>query len=34
MKNILEYLEHSAARVPEKVAFADGETSLTFEAVL
>ena len=34
MKNILEYLEHSAARMPEKVAFADGETSLTFEAVL
>lgn len=28
--NMLEYLEHTAARVPEKVAFYDGQISYTF----
>ena len=28
--NVLEYLEASAARVPDKVAFADKENSFTF----
>ncbi|MBQ7173123.1 MAG: amino acid adenylation domain-containing protein [Clostridia bacterium] len=32
--NILEYLEESAKRVPDKLAFSDGEESLTFERVL
>ena len=31
--NILEYLEGSVARCPEKVAFADAETQLTFAEV-
>ena len=28
--NMLEYLEHTAARVPEKVAFYDDQISFTF----
>jgi len=32
--NILEYLEHTAARVPGKIAFSDGNDSITFEALL
>ena len=30
MTNILEYLEHSVNRVPDKVAFADETVGLTF----
>ena len=30
LTNILQYLEHTAARVPDKLAFSDGETGLTF----
>ncbi len=33
MKNILEYLETTAARVPEKLAFSDGTEGLTFGQV-
>lgn len=29
-RNVLEYLERSASRFPDKTAFADGESSLTF----
>jgi len=28
--NVLEYLEHTVKRVPDKIAFADGENDLTF----
>ena len=28
--NILQYLEETAARVPEKVSFSDGKDSVTF----
>jgi len=31
--NILEYLEHTVKRVPDKVAFADDQTQLTFSQV-
>jgi acyl-CoA synthetase (AMP-forming)/AMP-acid ligase II len=31
--NVLEYLEHSAQRLPDKVAFADPHTQLTFREV-
>ena len=31
--NILEYLYHTAARVPDKLAFSDGQCSLTFRAL-
>ncbi len=34
MKNILEYLEATAARTPDKRAFSDGIESLTFHEVL
>lgn len=34
MKNILEFLENTAARLPEKEAFADEEKSLKFAEVL
>jgi amino acid adenylation domain-containing protein len=30
MRNLLEYLEYAAAHYPDKTAFTDGETSLTF----
>ena len=33
LKNILEYLEESTAKVPEKVAYADESQSLTFKQV-
>ena len=32
-KNILEYLEYTAARIPEKVAFSTGKESMTFGEV-
>ncbi|MDR1070229.1 MAG: amino acid adenylation domain-containing protein [Gracilibacteraceae bacterium] len=32
-KNLLEYLENSAARYPDRVAFTNGETGLTFQAL-
>lgn len=32
--NVLEYLENSAARVPEKLAFSDGKRAFTFSALL
>ena len=31
MKNVLEYLENTAARLPDKMAVTDGEESCTFE---
>ena len=34
IKNILEYLEASAGRYPDKTAFADQERSCTFEELL
>lgn len=34
MLNLLEYLEDSAARVPEKIAFADENHSFTFVQLL
>ncbi len=33
MKNVLQYLEATAPRVPEKIAYSDGTDSLTFENV-
>ena len=30
MKSFLSYLNHTADRLPDKLAFADGETGLTF----
>lgn len=33
LNNVLEYLETTAARVPDKVAFSDGQDSLTFGAL-
>lgn len=33
-RNVLEYLEAAAARLPEKMAFSSGETGLTFGQVL
>ena len=30
LTNILQYLEYTAARLPDKLAFSDGETGLTF----
>jgi non-ribosomal peptide synthetase component E (peptide arylation enzyme) len=32
-KNILEYLEATAARVPEKIAFSSGKESMSFGEV-
>ena len=32
-RNILEYLEHTVARVPQKCAFADDREALTFAEV-
>lgn len=32
--NVLEYLEHSAARLPQKLAFSDGKTEFTFSSLL
>ena len=32
-KNILEYLEYTAARVPERIAFSTGKESMTFGEV-
>ena len=32
--NILAYLEESAARVPQKIAFSDGEEAISFEELL
>ena len=29
-KNILEYLEYTKERLPEKIAFSNGEESLSF----
>lgn len=34
MKNVLEYLEESARRVPDKVAYSDEKDSLTFSELL
>lgn len=34
MKNILEYIEESARRFPEKTAFADAENSITYSKLL
>ena len=36
IKNVLQYLEETAARLPDKIAFSDGEggASLTFSALL
>ena len=34
MINVLEYLEHTALKAPEKTAFADEQTELKFEALL
>ncbi len=34
MKNVLEFLEADAARYPQKIAFADSETALTYADVL
>ena len=31
--NVLEYLEHTALRVPDRLAFADDEMGLTFRDV-
>ena len=33
-KNILEYLEHTAPRLPDKVAYSDGTHDMTFSALL
>ena len=33
-KNVLQYLESTAARLPDKVAFSDGTDSLTFGETL
>jgi len=33
IKNVLEYLEESASRFPEKVAFADENSSCTFSEI-
>ncbi len=30
IRNILEYLEHTAARLPEKTAFSAGEDRISF----
>lgn len=32
-RNVLEYLDASARRVPDKIAFADDQTSVTFGAL-
>lgn len=34
MRNVLEYLERTAARVPDKTAFADEAHALTFAQLL
>ncbi|MDE6155073.1 MAG: AMP-binding protein [Eubacterium sp.] len=34
MKNILEYIEGSAAAYPDKIAFADTENSITYSGLL
>ena len=34
MKNVLEYLERSAARYPDKVVFADVNAELTYAQLL
>ncbi|MBR1531707.1 MAG: AMP-binding protein, partial [Eubacterium sp.] len=34
MKNILEFFEHNAARLPDKPAFVDNEESLTYAKAL
>lgn len=34
LKNILEYLEATAPRLPEKIAYSDGQTDMTFSALL
>ena len=33
-KNVLEYLEHTADRFPDKLAFSDGEEDFTFSRLL
>ena len=33
LTNILQYLENSAVRFPEKTAFSDGESALTFKSL-
>ena len=32
-RNILEYLEHTVKRVPDKTAFANGEMGMSFQEV-
>ena len=32
--NILEYLEATAPRLPEKIAYSDGQSDMTFSALL
>lgn len=34
VKNILDYLENSANKYPEKIAFADGVTEITYESLV
>ena len=34
LKNILQYLENTAARMPDKLAFSDGERTLTHGELL
>ena len=33
MKNVLEYLESTVTRVPDKVAYSDGTEDMTFSEV-
>lgn len=33
LTNILQYLENTVSRLPEKIAFSDGDTSLTFRSL-
>ena len=33
-KNILEYLEHTACRLPQKIAYSDGKLDMTFSTLL
>ncbi len=33
-KNILEYLEHTARRLPQKIAYSDGKLDMTFSTLL
>src|SRR5690554_6714016 len=33
LNNVLEYLEHTVERIPQKAAYADDRTSLTFQEV-